>query len=101
MKSSPLFCLYEQYLGFSPDLHCHVQLLQDGMDLYCSYGLIIGLGKSKFVVPGTEFLGQHLCSLGVRPLKKHTTPVCDFPLPSGKAGLQLFLGMINFNQKFN
>ena len=85
---------------FSPELSTHVQNLQDVLDLCPAHGLTIGLGKCEFAVLGTKFLGHYLSSSGLRSLSKHTSAITEFPPPSDKPGLQHFLGMIIFYQRF-
>ena len=57
-------------------------------------------GKCKFAISKTELLGHHLSSSGLRPHLKHTSAIREFPPSSDKPGLQCFLGMINFYQRF-
>ena len=64
------------------------------------HGLTIGLGKCEFDVSETQFLGHGLTSFGLQSLPNHTSAFQDFPPPSDKPGLQQFLVMINFYQRF-
>ena len=47
------FLYIDDILVFSPDLHTHVQNLQDVLELCCAHGLMIGLGKCEFAVSKT------------------------------------------------
>ena len=90
------FVYIDDTLVFSPNLSSHVQQLQELLELCRGHGLKIGMGKCKFAIPETKFLGHHLSSSGLHPLLKHTSAIHDFPPPTDKHGLQRFLGMINF-----
>ena len=90
------FVYIDDILVFSPNLSSNVQNLRDLLELCRVHGLTIGLGKCKFAVPETDFLGHRLNSFCLHPLPKHTAAIRDFPQPTDKPGLQQFLGMINF-----
>ena len=94
------FVYIDDILVFSPDLSSHIQHLRDVLELCRAHGLTIGLGKCEFAIAETEFLGHRLTSSGLHPLPKHTFAIRDFSPPSDKPGLQWFLKMINFYQRF-
>ena len=73
------FVYIDDILVFSPDLSSHVQHLRDVLELCRVRGLTIGLGKCKFAIPETKFLGHCLTSSSLHPLPKHTAAICDFP----------------------
>ena len=94
------FVYIDDILVFSPDLSSHIQHLRDVLELCQAQGLTIGLGKCEFAIAKTKFLGHQLTSSGLHPLSKHTSAIQDFSPPSDKPGLQRFLKMINFYQRF-
>ena len=94
------FIYIDDILVFRPDLTSHVLHLRDALELCRVHGLTIGLGKCEFAVSEMKFLGHRLTSSGLHPLPKPTSAIHDFPPPSDKPGLQRFLGMINFYQRF-
>ena len=74
-------------------LHQLFQRLQDN-------GLVISLAKCIFGVAEIDFLGHHINSEGVMPLKEKVEAIRSFPAPTNIKQLQEYLGMINFYNRF-
>ena len=94
------FVYVDDILVFSPNLESHVSDLRDILQICREHGLTISLPKCEFAVPQLEFLGHSVSAQGLAPLKKHTSALQDFPVPTNQSGLQRFLGLINYYRKF-
>lgn len=94
------FVYVDDILVFSPNLQSHVKHLHSILELLREHGLTLNLHKCEFAVSEVEFLGHRVTANGCSPLEKHTSALKNFPAPVDKAGLQRFLGLINFYRKF-
>ena len=94
------FVYVDDILVFSPDLESHVDHLRSILEICREQGLTISLPKCEFAIPHLEFLGHSVSAQGLAPLKKHTSALQEFPVPSDQSGLQRFLGLINYYRKF-
>ncbi|CAM1305316.1 Uncharacterised protein r2_g1510 [Pycnogonum litorale] len=94
------FCYLDDLLiaSKSPEEHQnHLRLLLSRLQ---EYGVIINPDKSVFGVPELDFLGHHVSSAGVAPLKDNVKAIHDFPRPKSVTQLRRFLGMVNFYRRF-
>ena len=62
--------------------------------------MIINKAKCVFGVDSLDFLGHRISTKGISPLPDKVSAVRNFPRPEDAAGLQRFLGMINFYHRF-
>ena len=74
-------------------LHQVFRLLSDN-------GMVINRKKCVFGVSDLIYLGHRVTTSGILPLESRVEAVSDFPVPTNKAGLQRFLGMINYYRHF-
>ena len=63
-------------------------------------GLVINAAKCEFGCAEISFLGHRVNSNGVVPLPDKVQAITDFAKPTTVAGLQQFLGMVNFYHRF-
>lgn len=55
---------------------------------------------SVFGVQTLEFLGHTIGSEGISPIKEEVDTIRQCPIPSSRAQLRRFLGLVNFYQSF-
>lgn len=63
-------------------------------------GMVINRKKSVFGVSELTYLGHRVTASGILPLESRVEAVNEFPVPTSKASLQRFLGMINYYHRF-
>ena len=78
----------------------HEVHLHEVFHLLSDNGMVINHKKSVFGVSKLIYLGHCVTTSGIMPLESRVTSVSDFPVPTNKVGLQCFLGMINYYQRF-
>ena len=74
-------------------LHLLLQWFQD-------YGLVINISKSLFGHDSIDFLVHHITHPGIIPLHNKVVAIKSFQPPENVKGLQEFVGMANFYQRF-
>ena len=57
---------------------------------FSEYSLTINPQKCKFGVASIDYLGHHIDSFGITPLREKLTAVQNFPKPSNKRQLKTF-----------
>jgi cleavage and polyadenylation specificity factor subunit 1 len=78
----------------------HMDHLRQVFAVLQENGLQINPAKCIFAAPSLSFLGHHVDSSGIKPLKRHVQALMDFPPPSDIKQLQRYLGLINFYRRF-
>ena len=78
----------------------HRQHLKEIFSLLSQHGLVVNLDKCELGVTQLDFLGHKVSAAGIRPMEKRVDAILEFPAPSDKAGLQRFLGMVNYYHRF-
>ena len=64
------------------------------------FGLVVNAAKCEFGLTEIDFLGHRISSKGAIPLPLKVKAIMDFCRPTTVAGLQRFLGMVNFYHRF-
>ena len=64
------------------------------------HGLVINVAKCQFGRSSIDFLGHRITSHGATPLPSKVEAVRQFKQPVTVKGLQEFVGMVNFYQRF-
>ena len=78
----------------------HPSYLRQLFERLRMYGLILNPQKCKFGKPKIEFLGHLINKNGAGPLPSKVEAIKQFPQPCPVKGLQEFLGMGNFYNRF-
>ena len=78
----------------------HEAHLRQVFRLLSDNGMVINRKKCVFGVSDLIYLGHRVTTSGILPLESRVEAVSDFPVPTNKAGLQRFLGMINYYRRF-
>jgi transposase InsO family protein len=78
----------------------HDAKLLEALSIFRRHGLRLQLGKCLFAVTELTFLGFLIDRHGVRPTMEKIRAVVDAPAPIAVAGLQAFLGLINYYAQF-
>ena len=68
---------------------------QDWLDLCGRHGITLNPTKFKFAMDSVEFAGFEITSDSVRPCKKYTKAISDFPTPTSLQDVQSWFGLIN------
>ena len=74
-------------------LHLVCKLLADN-------GLVINKEKSVFGISSVQFLGHTVDAHGITPMAAKVEAIASYSAPTDRAGLQRFLGMVNFYRRF-
>ena len=78
----------------------HDQRLRSCLTRIRQSGLKLNRNKCIFTANSLAFLGHIISVDGVKPDPTKVNAITDMPIPSSKADLQRFLGMINYVAKF-
>ena len=68
---------------------------QDWLDLCGRHGITLNPTKFKFAMDSVEFAGFEITSDSVRPCKKYTKAISDFPTPTSLQDVRSWFGLIN------
>ena len=94
------FVYLDDILIASRDRTEHRQHLHEVFSLLRQHGLVVNIDKCELGVSELDFLGHHVSSAGIQPMQIRVKAIRDFPAPRDKAGLQRFLGMLNYYHRF-
>ena len=75
----------------------HLRILFERLE---QNGLVVNPAKCRFGCPEIDFLGHHITKEGTIPLGQKVQAVREFPKPINIRGLQEFVGIINFYNRF-
>ena len=75
----------------------HIRLVFERLS---EHGIIINPHKCLFGVAELDFLGHHINSKGVIPLRNKVQAVHDFPVPQSQRALRQFIGLVTFYHRF-
>ncbi len=78
----------------------HVEHLRILFERLEQNGLVVNPAKCQFGCTEIDFLGHHITEQGSIPLGQKVQAVREFPKPMNIKGLQEFVGMINFYNRF-
>ena len=95
-----VFIYLDDVLVASTNRRSHLKHLCVVLDLLSQNGLVLNLEKCSFGQGEIDYLGHKINSAGIIPLCKHVDALLLQPKPQDVCGLQRFLGMINFYQRF-
>ena len=95
-----IFIYLDDILVASSSLEEHYQHLQQLFDRLQEHGLVVNPDKCVFAASNIDFLGHHISSAGSKPLPEKVAAIRNFPRPSTVQGLQQFLGMLNFYNRY-
>ncbi len=84
----------------STNRRTHLEHLRLVLELLVQNGLVHNLDKCSFAQMEIEYLGHRVTSDGIVPLRRHVDALLLQPHPQDVRGLQRFLGMINFYNRF-
>jgi hypothetical protein len=82
----------------SPDFTAHQQHLQAVFERLRLF--VINLKKCVFAVDSFKFLGHVVSAQGAKPISSYVEAVDKRPPPTTVKELQIFLGLMNFYQRF-
>jgi cleavage and polyadenylation specificity factor subunit 1 len=95
-----VFVYLDDILVASQSAHEHKEHLRQVFQLLSDNGLVINKSKCLFGVSHLDYLGHHVTTDGIKPMSDRVAAILTFPVPSNKASLQRFLGMINYYHRF-
>ena len=78
----------------------HKQHLTTLFDCLEKFGLVDNPAKCLFAVPQLKFLGHHITTTSSSPTCEKVDAVSNFPMPSTVGDLLMFIGMIQFYNKY-
>ena len=94
------FVYLDDILVASPDPASHKKHLRELFQLLQDNGVNINRKKCVFGQSEVKYLGHFVSAAGIRPLPDRVSDLIKFPAPTSKAGVQRFLGMLNFYRRF-
>ena len=95
-----VYVYIDDILVFSKNKKEHFTHLALLFERLRQYGIILNKDKCVFCSSKIEFLGHEVSKEGVRPLQEKVEAIRSFPQPKTMKQLRRFLGMINFNRRF-
>ena len=78
--------------------HCH--RIEHVLRKLSENHITLKLEKSKFIADEVQFLGFNLSERGITPSQDKIEAIQQFPTPKNKKQLQSFLGICNYDRKF-
>ena len=78
----------------------HVQNLKNVMSRLQGFGLRLNASKCRFFQDKLEFLGHVITPTGVSPTQQRVNNILDAAVPTNKAELKSFLGLMTYVSKF-
>ena len=78
----------------------HIEHLRELFQLLSTNGLVINKAKCVFGVSELDFLGHRVTAEGILPLPDRVASLRDSAPPTDRAGLQRFLGLLNYYHRF-
>ena len=95
-----IFIYMDDVLIATPDLQTHLETLDIVLNRLSSFNIAINKSKCVFAKSNIEFLGFLINPMGISPPEHRIQAIKDYPAPTNKKGLQRFLGLINFYNRF-
>ena len=95
-----IFVYLDDILVASKDVEQHKAHLNGLFDRLQENGLVVNPDKCVFGVQQIDFLGHRISSRGAVPLPSKVEAIRTFPQPATVKGLQEFIGMVNFYNRF-
>ncbi len=90
----------DDILIFSKDLGEHRRIVKRVLQRLCENKLFLKAEKCEFEVLETEYLGVIISKNSIRMDPVKIAGIAEWPTPTKKRELQLFLGFTNFYRKF-
>lgn len=94
------FVYIDDVLIASKNSQEHREHLQHVCKLLADNGLVVNKEKSILGVATVPFLGHMVTASGITPMPDKVEAISAYEEPSDRAGLQRFLGMINYYRRF-
>ena len=95
-----VFVYLDDVLIASKSKEDHKRHVTEVLDILARNGLIVNREKCEMGVKSLTFLGHVFTTDGIMPMPERVEEIRKFPAPDDKAGLQRFLGMVNFYYRF-
>ncbi|XP_055507978.1 uncharacterized protein LOC129707187 [Leucoraja erinacea] len=96
----PCAIIVDDILVYGRDVEEHDRNLRRVLDRARQINLKLNPSKCRFRLSEVSYVGHIFTSQGLKPDPAKTTAISDFPAPVDVAGLQRFLGMVNYLGKF-
>ena len=91
-----LFCYLDDLLICSEDVESHLSVLKTLFQRLNANGLTLALDKCEFGRSSVDYLGYHVTSTGIRPLRRKVDAINKIPVPKTQKALLQFLGALNY-----
>ena len=92
------------YLGdvviFSRTMEEHYDQLKEVVACFRKHNITLNLAKCAFAMNEVDFLGYNISNDGIKPQKRLTDVIREFPHPSTKKELKRFLGITSYYRDF-
>ena len=95
-----VFVYLDDILIASKSREDHKRHLEEVLEILQMNGLVVNREKCELGVKSLTFLGHLVTPKGIKPMPERVKEIRSFPAPHDKAGLQRFLGMVNFYHRF-
>ena len=87
-------------ISYSKEWDQQIKTIRKFFERLSKAKLTINLAKSVFCHATLSFLGQFVSQGQVNPIEAKVKAISDFPVPTCKRQLMLFLGMAGYYRKF-
>ena len=91
-----VFCYLDDLLVYSEDEDTHIKVLEELFQRLDKAGLTVSASKCQFGLPELEYLGYHISSDGISPVKRKIECLEKFPPPTKQKEVLAFLGSLNY-----
>ena len=100
LPSNRILAYMDDIVIFSRTFSEHISDIRKVFDRLREANISLKASKCTFAAQTVDFLGYELSSSGIRPQKKLTSSIKDFPQPSNRKEVKRFLGMAGFYRNF-
>ena len=91
-----VYSYLDDLLVYSEDEESHMKTLEEIFRRLDKFGLSLALEKCDFGKENVEYLGYHVSTAGLRPLKPKIEAIQKIPPPTTQKELLQFLGALNY-----
>ena len=100
LPSHRILAYMDDIVIFSKDFNQHLNDLRSVFDKLRAANITLKASKCVLAADNVEFLGYNLSANGIKPQKRLTTAICDFPCPTNRKEVRRFLGLAGFYRNF-
>ena len=100
LPTNRILAYMDDIVIFSRNFDQHIKDIEAVFNRLRDANISLKASKCVFAARRVDFLGYDLSSEGIKPQKRLTTAIKEFPRPENRKGVKRFLGMAGFYRNF-